>query len=168
MKRHARPAGPTVAWTKELAGDPSAWIERACNPRPNGGKNAGRHQRQSETTVDQVAEGPFGVFEARNLARKIHFFWHIVASGELVEKPRDGEAVSQAVAFAGRFRNASTLAIGMTKNMLNRSFERDLATSLDLEASAQAIANNSEYHRDAVARFLDKQPTLFDWEKQEG
>lgn len=80
----------------------------------------------------------------------------------------EGEAVSQAVAFANRFRNASTLAIGMTKSMLNQSFERDLATSLDLEASAQAIANNSDYHRDAVARFLDKQPSLFDWEKQTG
>ena len=80
----------------------------------------------------------------------------------------EGEAVSHAIAFAKRFRNASTLAIGMTKNMLNQSFERDLPTSLELEASAQAIANNSDYHRGAVERFLDKQPALFDWEKQSG
>jgi 2-(1,2-epoxy-1,2-dihydrophenyl)acetyl-CoA isomerase len=38
----------------------------------------------------------------------------------------DGEAVSRAVAFANRFRNASTLALGLTKSMLNQSFERDL------------------------------------------
>ncbi|NKB49888.1 MAG: enoyl-CoA hydratase/isomerase family protein [Alphaproteobacteria bacterium] len=86
--------------------------------------------------------------------------------GIVYEIAEDGDAVSQAVALANRFRNASTLAIGMTKSMLNQSFERDLATSLDLEASVQAIANNSDYHRDAVARFLDKQPSLFDWEKQ--
>lgn len=80
----------------------------------------------------------------------------------------EGEAVSQAVAFASRFRNASTQAIGMTKNILNRSFELDLQGLLALEASAQAIANNTDYHRAAVTRFLDKQPTLFDWEKQSG
>lgn len=80
----------------------------------------------------------------------------------------EGEAVSQAVKFAHRFRDASTLAIGLTKNMLNRSFEHDLQSVLELEASAQAIANNSDYHRSAAARFLDKQPALFDWEKQAG
>jgi len=80
----------------------------------------------------------------------------------------DGEAVSRAVQFANRFRNASTLAIGLTKSMLNQSFERDLQSLLELEASSQAIANNSDYHRAAATRFLDKQPTLFDWEKQDG
>ena len=80
----------------------------------------------------------------------------------------EGEAVARAVAFANRFRDASTLAIGLTKNMLNQSFERDLQSLLDLEAAAQAIANNSDYHRRAAERFLDKQPTLFDWEKQGG
>jgi len=90
------------------------------------------------------------------------------ALGIVYEIVGDGEAVSAAVTFANRFRNASTLAISMTKDMLNQSFERDLATSLDIEASAQAIANNSDYHRDAVSRFLNKEPALFDWEKQDG
>jgi 2-(1,2-epoxy-1,2-dihydrophenyl)acetyl-CoA isomerase len=80
----------------------------------------------------------------------------------------EGETVSRAVAFANRFRDASTLAIGITKNILNQSFQSDLQTLLDLEASAQAIANNSGYHRAAAERFLDKQPALFDWEKQSG
>lgn len=80
----------------------------------------------------------------------------------------EGEALARAVAFARRFRDASTLAVGLAKNILNQSFEHDLQNLLELEASAQAIANNSGYHRDAVARFLDKQPTLFDWEKQGG
>ena len=88
------------------------------------------------------------------------------ALGIVTDIVDEGEAVAAAVAFANRFRNASTLAIGMTKSMLNQSFERDFSTSLDLEASAQAIANNSDYHRAAVTRFLDKQPALFDWEKQ--
>lgn len=74
-------------------------------------------------------------------------------------------AMDAARAFAARFADASTLAIGLAKNMLNRSFESDLHSLLDMEAAAQAIANASDYHRDAAARFLDKQPALFDWEK---
>ncbi|MBT4905290.1 MAG: enoyl-CoA hydratase/isomerase family protein, partial [Rhodospirillaceae bacterium] len=31
------------------------------------------------------------------------------------------------------------------------------------EADAQAEANASDYHRDAVKRFLAKEPALFDW-----
>ena len=88
--------------------------------------------------------------------------------GIVYEITPDGEAVSQAVTFANRLRNASALSIGLTKNILNQTFERDFQGLLALEASAQPIANNRDYHRAAVKRFLDKQPTLFDWEKQGG
>ena len=40
----------------------------------------------------------------------------------------------------------------------------DLRGVLELEAYGQAIARNTDYHRQAVARFGDKQPALFDWE----
>ncbi len=89
------------------------------------------------------------------------------ALGIVHEIADEGDVVARATAFANRFRDASTLAIGLTKNMLNQSFERDLQSLLELEASAQAIANNSAYHQSAATRFLDKQPTLFDWERQE-
>lgn len=75
------------------------------------------------------------------------------------------EVLSEAKTLASRFQNASSLSIGMTKSMLNSSYERDLKTSLEIESSAQAIANNSDYHREAVKRFLNKQPSIFDWEK---
>ncbi len=75
------------------------------------------------------------------------------------------EVLSEAKTFSDRFKNASSLSIGMTKGMLNSSFERDLKTSLEIESSAQAIANNSEYHREAVKRFLNKEPAIFDWEE---
>lgn len=88
--------------------------------------------------------------------------------GIVYEIAPEGEVVAHATGFARRFLDASTLAIGLAKNILNQSFERDLQSLLELEASAQAIANNSAYHRDAAARFLDKQPTLFDWEKLSG
>jgi 2-(1,2-epoxy-1,2-dihydrophenyl)acetyl-CoA isomerase len=72
--------------------------------------------------------------------------------------------MAEARKLAGRFRNASTTAIALSKQALNQSFNLDLRALLEMEASAQAIARNTDYHRDAVARFGDKQPSLFDWE----
>lgn len=88
--------------------------------------------------------------------------------GMVYEITPEGETVSLAVQFANRFRDASTLSIGLTKSMPNQSFERDLQSLLELEASSQAIAHDSDYHRTAAERFLDKQPALFDWDKQSG
>jgi 2-(1,2-epoxy-1,2-dihydrophenyl)acetyl-CoA isomerase len=48
--------------------------------------------------------------------------------------------------------------------VLNRSFNLDYDTLAELEASAQALALRSDYHRDAVGRFLAKKPLAFRWE----
>ncbi|MDP6343713.1 MAG: enoyl-CoA hydratase/isomerase family protein [Alphaproteobacteria bacterium] len=74
-------------------------------------------------------------------------------------------AMAEAREFAGRFRLASTAAIGMSKNILNQSFNLDHRTVLDLEADAQGMALTSPYHREAVRRFTAKEPAVFDWEK---
>ena len=82
-----------------------------------------------------------------------HYSWR-TKSVELLEGEQRGLALDVATG-TGDF----------AFDLLNKSFELDLNTSLDLEASGQAIANNIEYHHKAVKRFLDKEPSLFDWEK---
>ena len=64
----------------------------------------------------------------------------------------------------GLCSRASTTAIGLSKNILNQSFNLDHRTMLEMEAFAQSVASGSEYHTAAVARFVEKQPALFDWE----
>jgi hypothetical protein len=56
----------------------------------------------------------------------------------------------------------------MTKKLLARSFERDMAALLDAEASAQAIALSSTYVRDAAARFGRKEAPVFRWPGRDG
>ena len=73
-------------------------------------------------------------------------------------------AMAEARAFAGRFRHASTEAIGIAKNLLNQSFNLDHRTLLELEASGQGVLRTSDYHREAVRRFADKEPPMFDWD----
>jgi 2-(1,2-epoxy-1,2-dihydrophenyl)acetyl-CoA isomerase len=73
----------------------------------------------------------------------------------------------EAMALAARFHDASTEAIGIAKSVLNRSFELDYETLAEMEANAQALALRTDYYRDAVKRFLAKQPLAFRWDAKD-
>ncbi|OUS12023.1 hypothetical protein A9Q89_07050 [Gammaproteobacteria bacterium 53_120_T64] len=85
------------------------------------------------------------------------------ALGLVTEVVDEGDLFAQAFAFASRFRHASSTSIGITKNILNQSFHSDHRTISELEAYGQAVCFDTDYHRDAIDRFLNKQPAKFDW-----
>lgn len=72
--------------------------------------------------------------------------------------------LEEALRLAARFHDASTEAIGIAKSVLNRSFNLDYDTLAEMEASAQALALRTDYHKDAVSRFLEKKPLAFRWD----
>ena len=72
---------------------------------------------------------------------------------------------AEAVAFARRFAAGPREAMGMSKNLLNKSYETPYATLAELECQAQALASTTPYHDDAVAAFLRGEPAAFDWER---
>jgi 2-(1,2-epoxy-1,2-dihydrophenyl)acetyl-CoA isomerase len=78
--------------------------------------------------------------------------------------PQD-DPLATGVAFAQRFRNAPTEAIGMAKNILNQSFNLDRHALAEMESYAQAVALETPYHQGAVADFLSKKPLGFVWER---
>jgi 2-(1,2-epoxy-1,2-dihydrophenyl)acetyl-CoA isomerase len=98
------------------------------------------------------------VFSAREIdaeeARSLGIVYDVVPEDRLFE---------DALAMAARFHGASTEAIGISKNILNRSFNLDQDTLSELEASAQAMVMKTDYHHDAVSRFINKQPRAFEW-----
>lgn len=69
----------------------------------------------------------------------------------------------RARAIADSFVQAPPTAVSLAKRAVNMSLGSDLQTMLELEASAQGVAFTTEYHREAVARFLRKEPALFQW-----
>ncbi|MFT5643551.1 MAG: 2-(1,2-epoxy-1,2-dihydrophenyl)acetyl-CoA isomerase [Janthinobacterium sp.] len=71
----------------------------------------------------------------------------------------DARALQLALSFA----QASQTALGLTKRALNASLDSSLATMLELEASGQALARSTDFHRDALLRFVKKQPQRFQW-----
>ena len=77
-----------------------------------------------------------------------------------------GKTLDAALELAARLADAPTEALGMAKNILNRSFNLDQDTLAELESYAQALAMHTDYHRDAVGRFLDKKPLVYQWDKR--
>jgi 2-(1,2-epoxy-1,2-dihydrophenyl)acetyl-CoA isomerase len=78
------------------------------------------------------------------------------------------DLLPQAHAFARRLREGPREALGLTKRLLNRSYETDYATLATLEACAQAVCLNTPYHAQAAARFVSGEPALYDWDRATG
>lgn len=76
-----------------------------------------------------------------------------VVSGKLLMK--------SAEAAAGNFASRPTKAIGMIKDLLNRSFESSLDEMLKLEGDHQETAGNSEDFKEGIASFLEKRKPVF-------
>jgi 2-(1,2-epoxy-1,2-dihydrophenyl)acetyl-CoA isomerase len=96
------------------------------------------------------------VFSAREVdaeeARSLGIVMQLAAPDRLMD---------EALALAARYHDASTEALGIAKNILNRSFNLDQDTLAELEANAQALALHTAYHDEAVANFLGKRPLRF-------
>jgi 2-(1,2-epoxy-1,2-dihydrophenyl)acetyl-CoA isomerase len=66
--------------------------------------------------------------------------------------------------LAQRLALSSTKAQGMTKRAMNQSFTLDATAAVEVEALMQSVLFQSDYHKDAINRFVNKQPLKFNWE----
>jgi enoyl-CoA hydratase/carnithine racemase len=87
-------------------------------------------------------------------ARQLGIAFEIQPADRLAERARE---------LALSFTQSSTVALSLSKRALNASLNTGLSTVLQMEADAQGIARSTDYHREAVRRFVDKQPALFQW-----
>jgi enoyl-CoA hydratase/carnithine racemase len=81
----------------------------------------------------------------------------------LVQQIVDGDVLDAAVKFAQRFHHAPTEALGIAKSVMNHAFESERREVYALEAMAQAMARESDFHQDAVRRFIAKEPAAYQW-----
>lgn len=90
-----------------------------------------------------------------------------------VEEARDAGAVfeivpqdalhARAQQLAQGLAGASAVAFGLAKRALNQSLSSDARAMLEMESLGQGIAFTTAYHKEAVRRFIDKEPPLFQW-----
>src|SRR5919106_3203629 len=73
----------------------------------------------------------------------------------------DGEALDAATALAAQLARGPALALGITKDALNREANMDLQAALDAEAQIQASLMQHADFREAYAAFVAKRPPRF-------
>jgi 2-(1,2-epoxy-1,2-dihydrophenyl)acetyl-CoA isomerase len=71
--------------------------------------------------------------------------------------------LARAQQLARSFAGASPLAVSLVKNEIGMALAHDLRSALAQEADHQALCFETDAHRSAVRRFLDKQPAAFQW-----
>ncbi len=76
--------------------------------------------------------------------------------------------LADALRFARRFVAGPREAMGLTKTLMNKSFETSYATLAELECNAQAVASTAPYHDAAVEAFLRGEPAGYDWDRAPG
>ncbi|MBC5767091.1 enoyl-CoA hydratase/isomerase family protein [Ramlibacter albus] len=81
----------------------------------------------------------------------------------LVQRICEGDVLQAAVEHADRYRDAPTAAIGIAKTVMNHAFESERREVYAQEALAQALCAQSEFHKEAARRFVEKQPALYQW-----
>jgi 2-(1,2-epoxy-1,2-dihydrophenyl)acetyl-CoA isomerase len=74
--------------------------------------------------------------------------------------PQD-DLAAEAQALAAKLAAGPTRSIGLSKVLLNRTFETDFPTSLDLEGAFQSLATTSEDLKEGMASFKEKRDPRF-------
>jgi 2-(1,2-epoxy-1,2-dihydrophenyl)acetyl-CoA isomerase len=81
----------------------------------------------------------------------------------LAQQVCEGDVLETALAFAKRFHNAPTESLGIVKGVMNHAFESERRTVYAQEAMAQAMCRESEFHQEAVRRFIAKEAPMYQW-----
>lgn len=74
---------------------------------------------------------------------------------------------AQALGMASRLATGPREAMGLTKNLFNKSFETPYATLAEMEGQAQAVASATSFHANAISAFLSGKPASYDWDRQD-
>jgi 2-(1,2-epoxy-1,2-dihydrophenyl)acetyl-CoA isomerase len=81
----------------------------------------------------------------------------------LAQQVCEGDVLEAALAFARRFHGAPTESLGIVKNVMNHAFESERRSVYAQEAMAQAMCRESEFHQEAMRRFLAKEAPAYQW-----
>lgn len=107
-------------------------------------RGLGRHRAAAVLLLGE----PLGAAEARDAG----LVTRVVPSAQLSATAHD---------LAAQLAAGPTLAIGLTKRLINRAEDLDLYASLDAEAALQHVAGRSADHAEGLAAFAEKRDPRF-------
>ena len=103
----------------------------------------------------------------RSKAKELVFSYRMIDAAEALEMgivnwvvPHE-QLMTIVMDYAKQLAKGPTLAFKLAKKLIDRSFETDVKTMLDLEQMAQALCANSKDHKEGVDAFFDKRIASF-------
>ena len=69
---------------------------------------------------------------------------------------------TKAVELATRLANSATMALGLTKRLINNEWHMDIVSAIEQEATAQALMLQSYDHREFHKSFVEKRKPKFE------
>lgn len=103
----------------------------------------------------------------RSKAKEIIMTYRMITANEALELGIVNKVVAEdkldetVEELALRIAAGPTFAFALGKKLVNRSFEMDINTALSMESMAQALAGNSEDHKEGVKAFFEKRKPEF-------
>lgn len=85
--------------------------------------------------------------------------------GVVMDIVEEAELLTRARHYAASFANASRVGTALIKQRMGQALENDLDTALGNEMNDQALCFADPYNGEAVQRFLNKEPALYQWPK---
>ena len=98
-------------------------------------------------------------FTARNISAEEALELGIVNA---LHAPED--LLPAAQEMARKLTAASPVAMAQAKQLIDRSLDSTPAEMLEAEVEAQPHCRASAFHKEAVKRFMNKEPRLYDWD----
>lgn len=104
--------------------------------------------------------GPMKAFELCSTGRKVYMEEAVRIGLAAKAVPKD-QLESEVEALADTYASAATRSIGIMKQVLNQSFNKNLEEVLNLEAEGQTLCGQTEDFSEGVMAFLAKRPPVF-------
>ena len=83
----------------------------------------------------------------------------------IVQEVHEAEALlTAAKRMASQLSQGSPTAMAEAKRLIDMSLQSSQAEMIDAECAAQLACRGTEFHGEAVRRFMTKEPRLFDWD----
>lgn len=85
-----------------------------------------------------------------------------VAMGLMAEAVPAGDVLKRAREFARELGSGATVALGLTKRMLEQSNQLGFEDLAEIEAYSQAVTRSTRDHAEGIAAFREKRPAVFE------
>ena len=76
----------------------------------------------------------------------------------------EGDVLTAAQDYAARIAIGPKTAVALSKRLVNKTFQSNYNDIADAEADGQTLLFNSDFAQEAVRRFVEKEPPLYNWD----